>query len=166
MYTIDTPKAITNPASDRQVNFIRALVCQKYTPAEQVKYVEFLDSAVISKFRASEIITHLKSLPDVNGGAGTFVEDELVPLEFYMVDGVVYRVKLSSKERLYAEALEGTSFNYAPGAIRNIRAHHKLTLAQAKAYGAENGVCCRCGATLTNPDSIEAGIGPICAGKF
>lgn len=163
MYTIDTPQAITNPASDRQVGFIRALVAQKYTTAEQVKYMEFLNSAVISKSRASEIITHLKSLPDVHGAP---VEDELVPLEFYMVDGVVYRVKLSSKDRLYAEALEGTSFNYAPGAIRKIRAHHKLTLEQAKAYGAENGVCCRCGATLTNPDSIKAGIGPICAGKF
>ena len=27
------------------------------------------------------------------------------------------------------------------------------------------GRCCRCGRTLTNPESIKAGIGPECAGK-
>jgi len=30
----------------------------------------------------------------------------------------------------------------------------------------EFGICCCCGATLTDPNSIEAGIGPICAGKW
>lgn len=38
--------------------------------------------------------------------------------------------------------------------------------AAAKAYGIETGVCCICNATLTNKESIEAGIGPICATKF
>jgi hypothetical protein len=38
--------------------------------------------------------------------------------------------------------------------------------AAAKAYGQETGVCCICNATLTNKESIEAGIGPICATKF
>jgi hypothetical protein len=27
------------------------------------------------------------------------------------------------------------------------------------------GFCCRCGRTLTDPASIESGIGPICAGR-
>ena len=35
--------------------------------------------------------------------------------------------------------------------------------AAAVAYGKETGVCCVCNATLTNKESIEAGIGPICA---
>jgi hypothetical protein len=38
--------------------------------------------------------------------------------------------------------------------------------AAAKAYGQETGICCVCNAQLTNEDSIEAGIGPICAEKF
>ncbi len=33
------------------------------------------------------------------------------------------------------------------------------------AYGRELGVCGVCGRTLTDPDSIAAGIGPICAEK-
>lgn len=36
----------------------------------------------------------------------------------------------------------------------------------AIAYGRRTGNCCVCGRELTNHDSIEAGIGPICAEKF
>jgi len=39
-------------------------------------------------------------------------------------------------------------------------------LEQAIAYGKETGVCCCCNAELTNPESIAAGIGPICAGRW
>lgn len=38
--------------------------------------------------------------------------------------------------------------------------------ATAIAYGKRFGVCCVCNRTLTDPDSIEAGIGPICATKM
>jgi hypothetical protein len=36
----------------------------------------------------------------------------------------------------------------------------------AEAYGLRTGECCICTRTLTNKDSIERGIGPICAGNF
>lgn len=35
-----------------------------------------------------------------------------------------------------------------------------------KVLGRDTGVCCCCGAELTDPDSIAAGIGPICAKKW
>ena len=35
----------------------------------------------------------------------------------------------------------------------------------SKRYGRELGHCGVCGRTLTNPESIERGIGPVCAGK-
>jgi hypothetical protein len=38
--------------------------------------------------------------------------------------------------------------------------------AAAEAYGIETGICCICAATLTNKESIERGIGPICGEKF
>jgi hypothetical protein len=34
------------------------------------------------------------------------------------------------------------------------------------AYGRATGSCSCCGRELTDPVSIEAGIGPICAGRF
>jgi hypothetical protein len=39
-------------------------------------------------------------------------------------------------------------------------------LAAAVRYGKLSGTCCSCGRDLTNDGSIEAGIGPICAGRF
>lgn len=39
-------------------------------------------------------------------------------------------------------------------------------LAAAMKHGKLSGRCCSCGRDLTDPASIEAGIGPICAAKF
>lgn len=39
-------------------------------------------------------------------------------------------------------------------------------LAAAKEYGVRTGKCSCCGRELTDPNSIAAGIGPICEGKF
>jgi hypothetical protein len=39
-------------------------------------------------------------------------------------------------------------------------------LEASKAYGREIGVCGVCNRTLTNPDSVAAGIGPICAARL
>jgi hypothetical protein len=38
--------------------------------------------------------------------------------------------------------------------------------AAAIAYGKEFGVCSVCGRELSDPESVERGIGPICADRF
>jgi Family of unknown function (DUF6011) len=38
--------------------------------------------------------------------------------------------------------------------------------AAARAYGIRTGVCCMCGLTLTNAESISYGIGPICRERW
>lgn len=60
----------------------------------------------------------------------------------------------------------GASFVYAPGVIRKLRPEHRMSLEEAKAFGAVYGTCAACGRTLTNEASIEAGIGPVCAKRF
>lgn len=47
-----------------------------------------------------------------------------------------------------------------------IREACKDPLAKAKLYGLQTGRCGCCGRELTDPESIAAGIGPICAGRF
>ncbi|WNM69397.1 hypothetical protein SEA_SAMPUDON_50 [Gordonia phage Sampudon] len=42
----------------------------------------------------------------------------------------------------------------------------KLSLEEGEAFGRLYGVCMKCGAFLTNEESIERGMGPICAGKW
>jgi hypothetical protein len=92
----------------------------------------------------------------------------------YKRDDAIYKVQaaLHGSNHLYAKRLvvpEGGGkgrFEYEKGAISRLQPEDRLSLADAKAFGAIYGVCCVCGALLTNEDSIEAGIGPICAGKL
>jgi uncharacterized protein DUF6011 len=90
----------------------------------------------------------------------------------YRVNDRIFKVLPSrSSDRHYAKELVGESdggyaFEYTPGAMRLIRPEHKLTQEQAAEFGRLTGHCCWCGRLLTDPKSIEAGIGPVCAGKF
>lgn len=86
----------------------------------------------------------------------------------YLLNGVVHKVQkaVHGSGNLYAKVLQDGAFVYAPGAIRSLLPEHRMTLEQAKEYGHLYGVCCNCGATLTDEKSIEAGIGPVCAKKF
>jgi hypothetical protein len=89
----------------------------------------------------------------------------------YQQSGMIFKVQRSGSGRLYAKELmqdeDGNwHFEYAPGAVRNLRNIDKMTMEQAKEFGALYGTCCVCGRTLTNEESIAAGIGPVCAGRF
>lgn len=85
-----------------------------------------------------------------------------------MVDGTVYKVQraVHGSGRLYAKVLTETGFTYAPGAVRKLGPEHKMSLEQAREYGRLYGRCVRCHKELTDEDSIEAGIGPVCQNKF
>lgn len=85
--------------------------------------------------------------------------------------GSVWKVQAGRDSgNLYAKVLRvldgGAVFDYDAGAIRRIRPEWRMTLEEAAEFGRATGVCCCCGRELTNPASIEAGIGPICAAKF
>lgn len=92
----------------------------------------------------------------------------------YQRDGAIFKVQaaIHGSNHLYAKRLivpEGGGkgrFEYEKGAVSRLQPEDRLSLADAKAFGAIYGVCCVCGALLTNEDSIEAGIGPVCAGKL
>jgi uncharacterized protein DUF6011 len=89
----------------------------------------------------------------------------------YQVDGRIFKVLPSrTSERHYAKELVGEGdgtyrFTYAPGAMRLIRAEHRMTDEQAREFGRTTGICCVCARLLTDPQSIAAGIGPVCSGK-
>jgi Family of unknown function (DUF6011) len=69
-------------------------------------------------------------------------------------------------KRLVVHAGGDATFEYAPGAIRKLTPEHKVSLEEAMKFGHVYGVCCNCGKTLTDEESIRDGIGPVCAKKF
>lgn len=87
---------------------------------------------------------------------------------FYAHNGTVAEVVKSAAGRLYAKLLNRDTwrFDYAPGVVTLLKPEDRLTLEQAAAMGKEWHHCGICGRELTNEDSIDRGIGPICATKL
>jgi hypothetical protein len=168
-------------ATEKQVNYALSLSTRKGVPAPAREVV-----AKMTRAQISSVIDQLLSRPDApeatvriretgkralqeaTGGKG-ITEDGM----YQAPDGTVYKVQFAKNGsgNLYAKKLtidedgNGT-FAYAPGAITTLRPDWKMTLVQAQAFGKLYGICCRCGRDLTDEESIAAGIGPICAGKF
>lgn len=79
-------------------------------------------------------------------------------------------IYVKTKGGEYLGKVMGTSFM----ACREATAEHKAALDviaanpkdAAQAYGKNTGECSCCGRELTDPNSIAAGIGPICASKW
>jgi hypothetical protein len=59
-----------------------------------------------------------------------------------------------------------SGYEYAPGAMRLLASASRLTLEQAAEMGVKTGRCVVCARLLTDPESVAAGIGPICAGRL
>ena len=91
----------------------------------------------------------------------------------YELDGDLYKVvhAVHGSGRQYAKVLviedgEGGTWEMARGVVSRLRPEMKVSLERARELGRIYGVCVRCGATLTDEESIEAGIGPVCSGKM
>lgn len=75
---------------------------------------------------------------------------------------------ITPKTNEYGEIIKGKTtakLVYASGAIFKIKPEHRMELDTAKAFGKKYGICCCCSALLTNPISVEEGIGPVCGGR-
>lgn len=92
---------------------------------------------------------------------GQLVEDRL-----YELDGEIYRTVMSGAGNLYAKIWTTDGWEYAAGAIRDLRPEHRMTVERAKELSVRFGRCIRCGALLTADESVERGIGPICITKI
>jgi len=76
-------------------------------------------------------------------------------------DGVV--TLFSGRLRQFPTTEGRTVEDYVRATLAEFEAH---PLNAAMKYGKLSGCCCSCGRDLTDPASIAAGIGPVCAGKF
>jgi hypothetical protein len=97
----------------------------------------------------------------------------LVGEGYYLMNDHVYNVARSrSSQRLYARRLVLVGYGrrarwlYERGAYFNLTDEMSLTVEQAARLGHLHGVCMICGRTLTDPESVERGIGPVCYGRL
>lgn len=98
---------------------------------------------------------------------------ELTDGFFQTVDGTdVYKIQWNqTNTRLYGKSLNDGRFEYDTSAARTVQtglgtgAIVPLTKERASAFGHLYGRCMVCSRKLTDEESIEAGIGPVCASR-
>lgn len=160
------------PASERQVEYLQSLMGKRewasHLPPRADIEARILEG-ILDGRRASNLIDTLK-------GAPMFATKKVGTLSVGMYrtgSGTIYRVHESRETgRLYAKRMDWDMlteskprFEYDKGAIYALTSADRMTLDEAKAWGVETGVCCVCGAFLTDAKSVARGIGPICEGR-
>jgi Family of unknown function (DUF6011) len=168
------------PATTRQTDYITILLAERDVEAHRREAIqERLDDGTMDRDYASSAITYLKARAKVTKVpftplAPAYNPDSALSCGMYRTpDGQIFRVHESKESgRLYAKVLvlsfddDKPHFDYAKGAIYHLLPEHRMTLDEAKAWGCETGICCVCGAFLTDPKSVTEGIGPVCAKGF
>lgn len=174
-----TAKATGPRASDKQMDYLRKLIAERdyfsLVPDDRRK-VDYVNGGGIPTPKgASALIDVLKVTAYATGnGTGADVKSgstgEALELGMYRkADGTMYRVYPARQsdrilaKRLVSDGEGGWEFEYAGMASRFVKADEKMTLEEAKAWGAQFGTCCVCAALLSDPVSVAAGIGPKCA---
>lgn len=186
----DTPKTvIPNAATHKQIMYIvslatkrgydvRAMVAETDESGEIVlnesgecspKITKKAASASIEKLRdprseinAPKITTPVKTKVEVTEGMYRNPDTG----EIFKVQRAVHGSGFLYAKRLVTGEFGEAWFEKAKGMVFKLRAEWKMTLEDAKEFGALYGVCIRCSRTLTKESSIEQAMGDICASKF
>lgn len=170
-----------NPPSERALNFAHSLLSERepFGPVADAENTNSIEAAheLINGMNSSEVsrfIDGMRTQPvrprrsraeSVHVGEGIF-----------KMGGTIYKVQraVHGSGHLYAKKLIPSEdpdykrghFVFEPGAITRLRPEHALSVTEAAAYGRLYGFCVVCGRTLTDEQSIAAGIGPVCAGRL
>lgn len=181
----------TYPATPRQIEYVKDLIDGSSMDDEaKADAHAWVDGGNLTKRNASEAIERLKtkqvrhSSGRVSGpatrtdyepesGMYRLPNGDVVRVYFGQQSGKQLAKKLVDTGVPYpkdeeGKAAEGTihEWEYLGKAGRFVSPETpKLSLEEAKEYGRMSGTCCRCGRRLDVPESVEAGIGPVCGGK-
>lgn len=182
------PTTPTAFASDKQVAFVERLMAERSDWLDNfaqdcffddgnmtyAKAIEAARNGKLGKATCSRLIDGLMNV-ERNAKTDRSGKGELPDGMYRDDEGHIYKVyhTVHGANQQVAKLLVvepgggGASFEYQGKApLRDLTPDHKLSLEDAKAFGVVYGVCCVCGATLTDENSIRNGIGPVCASKF
>lgn len=167
-------------ATEKQVDFITDLLDQRELTLGTGQTVEQLkeQASTLSKDQASAWINRLKSLPrkpkPFNATVAAPCNDPEPDAGMYRRGEDIVRVYLGqqSGKMLLKRLVEdpgsehGWSYEYEGRASYKLKDATPLPLEEAKQFGRMTGTCCVCARRLDVPESVEAGIGPVCAKRF
>lgn len=175
----------SQPATEPQVNYIRSLIARRDTSGvtELVDEAELLImDERLTHGDVNRILSVLKVLPlktdlrerDQTIGAQIVTVGSKIPEGYYAIGPIgatrFYRIDRPTSGKWAGYIFLNVQASDELHPIRNhverlrvLKAIAEDTRAAAVRYGSEIGRCSQCNKALTNPESLAAGIGPICA---
>jgi hypothetical protein len=163
----------STPATEKQVAFVTRLLGERNTTG--TKYEGHHTAPALTKQQASEAITALLGLPMAEQATERANEEgQQYSAGVYEqpVSGRLFRVYLGQrtgtllvKEIIVDE--DGVGYHYLGAAARHLpTTARRLSLAEVGALGKTFDHCLMCGRRLDDPESVDAGIGPVCSKKY
>jgi hypothetical protein len=154
---MDTALITQYPATPAQLAKLHEMFDEKFDAEKAAVSHEWLNTHRISKALASQKLRELFAMKSVN---------ELDEGMYKVGDDIFKVYRTRETDTLVTKTLTEDGFEYTgKRPLKFITTEHRMTLDEAKAYGKVTSTCCVCAAKLTKESSIEAGIGPVCAGK-
>lgn len=163
---LDTRDLFASPEFFDRVNAMDAEELRVYVESIKTKAAE------LPVPEASALIDRLKALPrkggQRSGGSGSEPEAGMYRDD----EGDIIRVYFGQQSgRMLAKRLvshgDHHEYEYMGAASRFVGPNTtRLSLEEAKEFGRMTGHCCVCARRLDDPESVEAGIGPVCARRF
>lgn len=150
-------------ASVKQIGFLKFLLSSR---VHKMLPGNLEDMTMESASNAIQTLLEMPEKPKDTSPKGE-VEDGFYRLENDDIVVVKWNREKTGKYAMRLVVSDGVmNWSYERGLIRECEGAMRLTLEEACKFGKLYGRCMVCGRTLTNPESIERGIGPICAERF
>lgn len=179
----------TNPArliSDKQIAFLKRLVGERDLTPELASVVQSArDLTVRREFTskaASKLINALLAAPMKTATAdepqaGIYDLDGKMLVRVYLGQQsgkmLVKEIKISEVETtaLWSVVSKETVVEYeylgaAAKVFRGVQNARRLSVEEVGQLGLTTNTCMVCGRRLDDPESVDAGIGPVCASKY
>jgi len=172
-----TQKPVTEP----QFNYLRDLCNRREVPSEIQELASTVKVGDFKGYDVSKAIDTAKACGWRRVKATAMIPEnvenptpiaQIAEKGYYEYEGAIYCVAPSKQNptRTIAKVLRNEGhrgvWDFARGMIYRLKPEHRISLDRAKSFGHMYGFCMICGRTLTDPKSVEAGIGPVCAKRF
>jgi len=157
--------------TDKQIKFIARLVAERDTTSIEESVQDARNAVMRQSFSSADASALIDSLLDLPRKPISAPAEQWEPGVYEDGDSL-YRVYIGrnagvmlAKEIVLHE--DGVDYSYAGSARRVLSpSANRLPIEQVGRLGVTAGNCLLCGRDLTDPESIDRGVGPTCAQRY
>lgn len=163
----DTTYQQFKPATEKQIAFINRLQEERVIDSELMRISrDVWRAGSFTKEYASALIDEMMKSPKAKAA-----RQPIVQAGIYENDGHLYRVYFGQQSgKMLVKSVEldeGVEYRYLGAAARVLpKDARRLTVEEVGSLGKAWDHCLCCGRRLDDPESVDRGIGPVCAKRY